>query len=60
MTVKQILTFSLLTVSVVAFGQNSKIPPRDESEKIPEQVRQRIKGNSKEQGQREIVGNSSS
>lgn len=36
MNVKQILTFSFLTVSILAFGQNSKFPPKDESTKTPE------------------------
>jgi hypothetical protein len=33
---KRILTFLLLTVSILALGQNSKFPPRDDSEKNPE------------------------
>src|SRR5689334_20012540 len=36
MSLKQILTFSLLTISVLAFGQKSKFPPKDESGKTPE------------------------
>jgi hypothetical protein len=36
MSVKRILTFSLLTISVLAFGQSSKFPPKDESDKTPE------------------------
>lgn len=36
MSVKLILTFSLLTISVLAFGQNNKFPPKDESGKTPE------------------------
>jgi hypothetical protein len=33
---KQILVFLLLTVSILAFGQDSKFPPRDDSGKTPE------------------------
>jgi len=36
MSVKRILTISLLTISVLSFGQNSKFPPRDESGRTPE------------------------
>lgn len=36
MNVKQILTFSLRTISGLAFGQNGKFPPKDESGKTPE------------------------
>jgi hypothetical protein len=36
MSVKRILTFSLLIISVLTFGQNSKFPPKDESGKTPE------------------------
>jgi len=36
MSIKRLLTISLLTISVLVFGQNNKFPPKDESTKTPE------------------------